>query len=135
KQGAIDAIEKYGAGCMSSRLVCGTLPIHRQLEAAIAELKGTESALVFSSGYLACVGVIQALSQRADNTRLPIIFDRLVHASLVDGATQDRRNWRTFPHNNLNSLELVLDQVELKEWPSALVITEGIFSMDGDVAP
>lgn len=135
KAGAIDAIKKYGAGCMSSRLVCGTLPVHHELEQALAQFKNAEAALIFSSGYLACVGVIQALSVRADNSRVPVIFDRLAHASLVDGATHDRRNWRSFPHNDVASLQAVLEKLEIQEWPSAIVVTEGVFSMDGDVAP
>jgi 8-amino-7-oxononanoate synthase len=135
KQGAIEAVKQYGSGSMASRLVCGTLPIHWELEKAVAQLKRTESALVFSSGYLACLGVVQALSRRADDSLIPIIFDRLVHASLVDGATQERRSWRSFPHNDVESLELLLKQNAVREWPSALVITEGVFSMDGDMAP
>lgn len=135
KQGAIEAVERYGSGAMASRLVCGTLPIHEELEAELAALKKAESALLFSSGYMACLGVVQALSVRADNTHLPIIFDRLAHASLVDGVTQERRNWRSFPHNDVASLELLLKQNPIIEWPRALVVTEGIFSMDGDVAP
>lgn len=135
KAGAIDAIKEYGAGTGSSRLVSGTLPIHHQLEEALADLKGTESALVFSSGYMAAMGVVQALSRRSDDTLIPVIFDRLAHASLVDGAKQERRSWRSFPHNNLESLELLLRTDMVHEWPSALVVTEGIFSMDGDTAP
>lgn len=135
KQGAIEAIKKYGSGSMSSRLICGTLPIHHELEHAIAKLKHTEAALVFSSGYLACVGVVQALSRRADDSLIPVMFDRLAHASLIDGAKQERRSWRSFPHNDVESLELLLKQNPMREWPSALVVTEGVFSMDGDVAP
>lgn len=135
KEGAIAAVKRYGSGAMASRLVCGTLPIHEELETELAKLKKAESALLFSSGYMACLGVVQALSRRADNTQIPIIFDRLAHASLVDGATQERRNWRSFPHNDVTSLELLLKQNPLKEWPRALVVTEGVFSMDGDVAP
>lgn len=135
KKGAKDAIEKYGSGCSASRLVCGTLPIHFELETALAALKSTDAALVFSSGYLACQGAIQALSLRADDSRVPIFFDRLAHASLIDGATQDRRNWRSFPHNDISSLEILLKRNHPAGWPSALVITEGVFSMDGDLAP
>lgn len=135
KSAAMDAVKEYGAGTGSSRLVSGTLPIHHQLEEALAELKGTESALVFSSGYMAAVGAVQALSRRSDDTLIPVIFDRLCHASLVDGAKQERRSWRSFPHNNLESLELLLRKDTVHEWPSALVVTEGIFSMDGDTAP
>ncbi len=135
KQAAIEAVEKYGAGAMASRLTCGTLPIHHELEAAIANFKGTEAALVFSSGYLACVGLIQALSLRADDSRVPIIFDRLSHASLVDAATATRRNWRSFPHNDVDSLEILLKTLPASGSPTAVVVTEGVFSMDGDLAP
>ncbi len=135
KSAGIEAIKKYGCGTTASRLVCGTLPIHRDLEVALAELKSTEAALVFSSGYLACQGVIQALTSRADDSPVPVYFDRLVHASLIDGATQNGRNWRSFPHNDVPSLEILLNKNAVQIWPSALVITEGIFSMDGDIAP
>lgn len=135
KLAATNAIEKYGTGATASRLVCGTMPIHRDLEKALADFKSTEAALVFSSGYLACQGVIQALALRADDSQVPILFDRLAHASLIDAATQDRRNWRSFPHNNVSSLEILLKKNSTNAWPSALVVTEGVFSMDGDIAP
>lgn len=132
---AIQAVEDFGSGSMASRLVGGTLPIHHELEKSIAAFKGTESALVFSSGYLASQGIIQALSRRADDSLVPILFDRLSHASLIDGAKQERRNWRTFPHNNTQSLELLLLELPTSGWPSAIVVTEGVFSMDGTMAP
>lgn len=135
KDAAKAAVDRYGAGATASRLVCGDLPLHEELESAIAEFKKVESALVFSSGYMACLGAVQALSLRADESRVPILFDRLSHASLVDAATQDRRNWRSFPHNDIDSLETLLKRHAGPVWPAALVVTEGIFSMDGDLAP
>jgi len=135
KKAAIEAVNAYGCGTTASRLVCGTLPVHHELEQALADFKSNESCLVYSSGYMACLGVLQALSLRADNSRVPIVFDRLSHASLVDGATHERRNWKSFPHNNTASLEQILESLPTVGWPSAILVTEGVFSMDGDMAP
>src|SRR5690606_3915162 len=118
---AIQAVEDFGSGSMASRLVGGTLPIHHELEKSIAAFKGTESALVVSSGYLASQGIIQALSRRADDSLVPILFDRLSHASLTAGAKQEPRNWRTFPHTNTQSLEPLPLELPTSGWPSAIV--------------
>jgi 8-amino-7-oxononanoate synthase len=132
---ATEALAQYGASARASRLVAGTFPIHEELEAELAAFKGTESALVFSSGYLGSMGVIQALSRRADGSAVPIFFDRLAHASIVDGALSSGRSWRTFEHNDRDALERLLGHIPQSLSPRAIVVTEGVFSMDGDVAP
>jgi 8-amino-7-oxononanoate synthase len=132
---ATEAAAKYGVGARASRLVTGNLPLHDELEAALAGFKGTEAALVFSSGYMANLGVIQAFSRRADGSAVPVLFDRLSHACIVDGALGTGRNWRSFPHNDVEALEHMLAGLPAGKSPRALVITEGVFSMDGDMAP
>lgn len=131
---AADAIARYGAGARSSRLVCGNLSVHEELETELAAFKRTEAALVFSSGYLANIGVIQALSQRADGSQVPVFFDRLSHACIVDGALATGRNWRTFAHDEAFQLGQQLARLPSRLSPRALVVTEGVFSMDGDMA-
>lgn len=141
KRAAAQAIETWGTGCGASRLITGDRPVHHQLETALAVLKGTESALVFSSGYMAISGVLQTLSLRPDGSRMPTYFDRLAHACIVDGATAGGRTaWKTFPHNDVQALEQLLrSRGDLRRHGSggfsAIVATEGVFSMDGDMAP
>jgi 8-amino-7-oxononanoate synthase len=132
KAAAIEAAEKYGAGSTSARLVCGTLPVHRELEETIARFKKTEAALAFNSGYAAAIGAITAVVG-ADDT---IILDKLSHASLIDGARLSRAQLRVFRHNNPEHLQLILKSTrEKKPTGRILIITESIFSMDGDAAP
>jgi 8-amino-7-oxononanoate synthase len=133
KEAAIGAIERYGAGSGASRLICGSLAPHDDLEGALAEFKGTERALVFSSGYAAAVGTLTALLSKGDI----IIVDKLVHASIVDGARLSGATLRVFPHNNLDALAKILQQCERDASKGArtLIVTESVFSMDGDQAP
>lgn len=128
------AADRYGTGATASRLVYGTLPVHHELEHALAQFKGTPAALLFSSGYMACVGVVRALLHAAP-AATPVYFDRLSHASLIDASTQNNRHWRSFAHNSIAALEALLSKRPATAWPSAIVVTEGVFSMDGDVAP
>jgi len=133
KDGAKQAIEEFGAGSGGSRLICGSLAPHHQLEQALAEFKGTEAALSFSSGYATAVGTIGAMLDKND----VIICDRLVHASLIDGARLCGAKLRVFPHNDLNALEKVLkreDQRSTAPQGRNLIVTESVFSMDGDLA-
>jgi 8-amino-7-oxononanoate synthase len=132
KQAAIEAIGKYGAGSGASRLICGSLAPHHELEAALAAFKVTEAALSFSSGYAAALGTICALANR-DGV---IILDKLVHASIVDAARLSAAKLRVFAHNDCEDLETIL------RWAAGsgikgrtLIVTESIFSMDGDCAP
>ncbi len=104
KEAAIRGIERYGAGSGASRLICGSLAPHHELEQAIAAFKGTEAALAFSSGYAAAVGTICALLDTQD----VVIIDKLVHASLVDAARLCGAELRVFAHNGLNHLAKLL---------------------------
>lgn len=137
KESVIKAVEKYGAGSGASRLISGSLAPHHELEAALAEFKGTESALSFSSGYAAAAGVICALAGKDDI----IVLDKLVHACIVDAARLTRAELRIFAHNDLDLLEDILKWCVKKTGaatavrPRTLIITESVFSMDGDLAP
>ena len=104
KEAARQAIEHFGTGAGASRLICGSLSPHHELEELLAGFKGTEAALSFSSGYAAALGVIAALLSKDDI----VILDKLVHASIVDGARLCGAHIRVFPHNDLNRLESIL---------------------------
>jgi 8-amino-7-oxononanoate synthase len=129
---AAEALERFGAGSAASRLITGTLAMHTELEAKLAAFIGTPAALVFESGYAAALGTIPALFGKGD----VIILDKLAHACLIDGARLSGAEIRVYPHNRLDRL------AELLRWARAkrntariLVITESIFSMDGDGCP
>ena len=127
---AREALEKYGVGAASSRLVTGTLPIHEELEARLAAEKGKEAALLFGTGYMANVGTIPVLAGQGDL----IIADKLVHASMIDASHLTKARLVRFAHNDLAALEKRLAQ--FANHPGRkLVITESVFSMDGDIAP
>jgi len=128
KRAAIEATERYGVGSGASRLISGTLPPHVELERGLAEFKETEAALVFGSGYLANIGLIPALARPGD----VIMADRLCHASLIDGCRLSGAALRVFRHNDMRQLEAVLAKRSART--RALIVTEGIFSMDGDTA-
>jgi 8-amino-7-oxononanoate synthase len=137
KEAAIRAVERYGAGAGASRLICGSLAPHHDLEDALEVFK-TSPALAFSTGYAAAVGTICALVGSDD----VIILDKLVHASIVDAARLSQAKLRVFRHNDLNHLEELLRWAAqrapgsaTKRRPRVLVITESVFSMDGDHAP
>src|SRR5580704_14325045 len=104
KTAAAAAVEKYGAGSGASRLVCGSLAPHHELEEALAEFKGTPAALTFSSGYAAALGTICALLDTND----VILVDKLVHACIVDAARLSRAKLRVFGHNDLEGVEKIL---------------------------
>jgi 8-amino-7-oxononanoate synthase len=131
REAAKAAIDEYGVGSGASRLVCGTLKPHVQLEEKLAEFKRTEAALSFSSGYGAALGALGALCGRDD----VVILDKLCHASLIDGAKLSGATVRVFPHNHLGKLESHL-QWARENHPDArvVVVTESVFSMDGDWA-
>ena len=128
-----DAIEKFGAGSTASRLICGTMAPHRELESLIADAKETEAALTFSTGYATSVGVLTAILTKGDT----VIMDKLCHASLIDGARMSGATLRVFPHNHLKKLQSLLESTAKKSTHNSrtLVVTESVFSMDGDVAP
>jgi len=136
KEAAIKAVEQFGAGAGASRLICGSLAPHHELEEALAAFKGTESALTFSTGYAAALGTITALLGKDDI----LILDKLVHACIVDAAKLSGAKLRVFDHNDLNDLEAILkwaaDKSRVPHHASRiLIVTESIFSMDGDAAP
>ncbi len=124
---AIQAIEQWGTGSGAARLICGNLKIHEQLEEGTADFKGTEAALAFSSGFAVPIGVIPALVGKGDT----VILDKLSHACLIDGAKLSGATIRVFPHQNLDYLEKLLKESSGKK----LIVTESVFSMDGDLAP
>jgi 8-amino-7-oxononanoate synthase len=128
-QAAVQATQRYGTGAGASRLVCGTLPPHAELEQALAAFKHTPSALVFGSGYLANLGVIPSLIARGGL----ILADRLCHASLIDGARLSGADLRVYRHRDLNHLESLLKRTTSGR--PLLIVTDGLFSMDGDLAP
>ena len=134
KEAAIKAVGQFGAGAGASRLICGTLPPHRELDEKIAAFKGTAAALSFSTGYAAAIGAIGALAGQDD----VIVIDKLVHACIVDAARLCGAKLRVFDHNDLTDLERILKWAEAKvRSPKArtLIVTESVFSMDGDHAP
>lgn len=126
---AIQATEHYGSGAGASRLISGTLPPHAALESALASFKGTEAALLFGSGYLANLGTIPALIDRHGL----ILADRLCHASLIDGCRLSGADLRIYRHRDSNHVESLLKR-KAPGRPT-LIVTDGLFSMDGDVAP
>jgi 8-amino-7-oxononanoate synthase len=127
-EAAKKALEKYGVGTCGARLLNGTLDLHNELEHKLAEFKGGESCLVYSAGYTANVGVISALAQKDDH----IILDKKSHASLIDGCMLSKSSIDFFEHNNIQSLEKKLKKLGI-DTPK-FIITDGVFSMDGDIA-
>lgn len=132
RDAAIAALNEFGVGAGASRLISGTQSPHVQLEATLAKWKAAEAALTFSSGYAAAVGTIPALVTTGDI----IVLDKLCHASLIDGAKLSGATLRVFPHNHLGKLESHLQWTQ-RQHPGkrVVVITESVFSMNGDRAP
>jgi 8-amino-7-oxononanoate synthase len=132
RQAAIAAIEEFGVGAGASRLISGTQSPHVALEVALARWKRAPAAIAFSSGYAAAIGALPALASKQD----VVILDKLCHASLIDGARLSGATIRIFPHNHLGKLESHLEWAR-REHPEArlVVVTESVFSMDGDRAP
>ena len=122
------AIDRFGTGAHGVRLLAGTLSVHHELEAKIAQMKGTEAAVVFSSGFMTNVSAIAGLIGRHDT----IIADRLAHASIVDGCNLSRAEVVRFKHNDMASLEECLKDPGNKG--RKLVVVDGVYSMDGDIA-
>ncbi len=128
RRAAADAAERFGAGAGASRLISGSMTLHRELEGRLAEFKGTEAALLFGSGYLANTGVVAALAGRGD-----VVFsDELNHASIIDGCRLSRAETFVYRHRDLEHLERGLREAGGR---ARLIVTDGVFSMDGDVAP
>lgn len=129
KAAVIEMVEKYGSGSGASRLVCGNLKLNGTLEDKIAHLKGKESALLFSTGYMANIGIITALVGEGD----VILSDELNHASIIDGCRMSKAETKVYPHKDMDALERLLEESD--RFAHRLIITDGIFSMDGDIAP
>jgi 8-amino-7-oxononanoate synthase len=129
RQAAIEAIECYGTSCTGSRFLNGTLELHEQLEHDLAKWVGKEAALVFSTGMQVNLGTISALVSRND----VVVLDKDDHASIVDGARLGWGKVKRFKHNNMHDLERVLDGIPKDE--GKLVVVDGLFSMEGDIAP
>jgi 8-amino-7-oxononanoate synthase len=129
RQAAIEAIERFGTSCTGSRFLNGTLELHEQLERALADWVGKEAALVFSTGMQVNLGTISSLVSRND----VVILDRDDHASIVDGARLGWGRVKRFQHNNVTDLERVL--AGLEDGVGKLVVVDGLFSMQGDIAP
>jgi 8-amino-7-oxononanoate synthase len=129
KKAMIHCIERDGVGSGASRLVCGNMSMHEALEEKLAEFKGSEAALVFNSGYTANIGIISSLFGRGD-----VIFsDKLNHASIIDGILLSGAEFKRYAHSDIDSLEDFLKKAH--SFKQRAIITESVFSMDGDVAP
>jgi glycine C-acetyltransferase/8-amino-7-oxononanoate synthase len=126
---AIRATKSYGAGSGAARLISGSLPPHQEMEQALAQFKGTEAVLTFGSGYLANIGAIPALIGRGGL----ILADRLCHASLIDGCRLSHADFRIYQHNDMDHLASLLSK--RRHSRPTLIVTDGVFSMDGDLAP
>jgi len=129
KRAAIEAIAEYGWGSGASRLVCGNMAPHEKLESELALFKDTESALVYSSGYMANTGIIPALMGRES----VVIGDKLNHASIVDGIILSRAKLMRYPHADTQALRDILKALPASQ--RKLIVTDSVFSMDGDKAP
>lgn len=128
----VEGIQQFGSGSTASRLVCGTLAPHRQLESTLAEAKQSQAALTFSSGFATALGIITAAVGKNDF----VLLDKLSHACLIDAAKLSGATIRVFPHNDLTKLKSLLASARAKS-PNAqiLVATESVFSMDGTTCP
>lgn len=128
KEAAIEAIKKYGTGCAGSRFLNGTLDIHVELEEKLARFMRKEAALIFSTGFQVNLGVISALVGKDDL----VIIDKMDHASIIDGCRLSFGEIRKYKHNDMVDLERVLRENEDRE---KLLVVDGVFSMEGDIAP
>jgi glycine C-acetyltransferase len=129
KRAMIEATERWGAGSGAVRTIAGTMSLHEELERRLADFKHTQASLVFQSGFTANVGVLQSLVKEGD----VIISDELNHASIIDGIRLSKAERSIFKHRDLDDLERHLEKHRGKR--VKLVVTDGVFSMDGDIAP
>ncbi|HLW80491.1 MAG TPA: glycine C-acetyltransferase [Candidatus Acidoferrales bacterium] len=130
RRAAIDAVRKYGVGSGAVRTIVGTMKIHMELEEQIAKFKGTEACVVFQSGFTANSGTVSAILGKEDL----IISDELNHASIIDGCRLSKATIKVFKHKDLADCQRILE--ETKDWNGhKLLITDGVFSMEGNIAP
>ncbi len=127
-EAAARALHRYGSGCTGSRFLNGTLDLHGQLEASLAEFLGKEDCLVFSTGYQANLGLISGLIGRGDL----VYLDKLDHASIVDGAKMSYGDTLRFTHNDLDGLDRMIERT--KSGRGAMIVVDGVYSMEGDIA-
>ena len=128
RQRALEAIERFGVGSGSVRTIAGTMAIHMELEHRLAAFKQTEACVVFQSGFTANAGTVSSILGRDD----AIVSDELNHASIIDGARLSRATIKVFPHRDADAARRILQ--ELPAGQRTLLITDGVFSMDGDIA-
>jgi len=124
-----DAVGKYGWGVGASRLVSGNMRLHEVLEGEISKLKGKEASIVFPTGYMANIGTISSLVSKGDL----VICDKLNHASIIDGCRLSGADFRVYPHCDMEKLENILKKSS--KYSRKLIVTDTVFSMDGDIAP
>lgn len=129
KRAAIEAVEKYGAGAGAVRTIVGNMDIHEELEKLLAEFKREEAAFIYQSGFNCNAGTIQAITEKGDL----IISDELNHASIIDGSRLSKADKTIYKHSDIDHLEKVLKENRDK-YNNILIITDGVFSMDGDIA-
>jgi len=132
KKAAKAAIDKYGVGTAAVRPIIGTMDIHMALEKRLAEFKGTEAALVFQSGFTVNVACCQSLMTDAGDL---LISDELNHASIIDGARLAKAARKVYPHKDMKALQAILETPEARGARRKMIVTDGVFSMDGDLAP
>ncbi len=128
KKAAIDAIKKYGIGSCASRLISGNMVLHEELETRIARYKKADCALLFNSGYHANIGIVPAIVTEGDL----VLSDELNHASIIDGCRLSKAEIVVYPHKDVNFIERVLKKSKHRK---KLIVTDGIFSVDGYIAP
>lgn len=129
KKAAIEAVEKYGVGSGAVRPIIGNMDIHEELEVILAKFKKEEAVMVFQSGFNCNAGVIQSITNKGDL----IISDALNHASIIDGVKLSKADRAVFKHSDMEDLERILKE-KRKDYNTVLIITDGVFSMDGDIA-
>ena len=130
RRAALEAVRKYGAGAGAVRTIAGTMKLHMELEEQIARFKDVEACVVFQSGFTANAGTVSAVLGKDDL----IVSDELNHASIIDGARLSKATIKVFKHKDVKDCERILQ--ETAAWPGhKLIITDGVFSMDGDIAP
>lgn len=131
KKAAIQAIEKYGVGAGAARIICGNMPLHEELDRKIAEFKKTEAAITFQTGYVTNDGIIPSILGKDD----AIISDELNHASIIDGSRMSGAKIKVYEHGNPDAAEDCLRQARDEGARRILLVTDSIFSMDGDIPP
>ncbi len=131
KRAAIEATRKYGAGSGSVRVIAGTMDLHVKLEETIARFKHTEDAIAFQTGFMANQGSIPQLIGEGDL----VISDELNHGSIIDGVRLTKAERKIYAHKNTEELEKILQEANAKTYRRKVIVTDGVFSMDGDIAP